>query len=54
MKYLGLTILILFWFLISLCLVLTLIGIVVFVVENDEGESFWFSIVTNLIKGFNN
>lgn len=51
MKYLGLTLLTIVWFLSTFLLAITFVGTLVFFIEDENDEIYWFAYGRNLIKG---
>ena len=51
MKYIGLTLLSIIWLLATLLLVATIIGNLVFFIEDENNESYWFVYGKKLIDG---
>ena len=49
MKYIGLTLLSIVWLLSTFLLAITLIGILVFIIEDEKNESYWFVYGKKLI-----
>lgn len=53
MKNLGITISIILWMIITCFMVITVVGMISFVVTNNKtGNSCWFEIIENLIKKY--
>jgi len=52
MKYLTLTILSLLWILATLVLIISVMGILTFFMENEQDEPYWFSYGKKLLDGF--
>jgi hypothetical protein len=52
MKYLTLTILSLLWILATLVLIMSVVGIATFFVDNEQDEPYWFSYGKKLLDGF--
>jgi len=52
MKYIGLTLLSIVWLLLTLLLVASIIGIFVFLIQDQHDESYWFSYGKRILEGF--
>ena len=52
MKYLSLTILNILWLLTTLVLTISVIGILVFFIDNEQDEPYWFNYGKKLLDGF--
>ena len=51
MKYIGLTLLSMIWLLLTLLLAITIIGVSVFFIEDENDEIYWFVYGRKLIDG---
>jgi hypothetical protein len=51
MKYIGLTLLSIVWLLSTILLAITFIGILVFFIEDENDEIYWFAYGRKLING---
>lgn len=51
MKYIGLTLLSIVWLLATFLLVITIVGITVFFIEDKNNEIYWFVYGRKLIDG---
>ena len=51
MKYVGLTLLSILWLLSTILLAITFIGILVFFIEDENDEIYWFVYGRKLIDG---
>lgn len=54
MKYLTLTFLITLWIVSTIILGISIIGIVVFTIEDESGGIYWFAYGQKLLDKFNN
>jgi len=48
MKYFAITIVLVVWLLATVLLSITIVGIIVFMIEDDNNEIYWFNFALNL------
>ena len=53
MKYLGLTILNILWIITTLLLAISIIGLLVFFIDDEQDEVYWFSYGRKLLEELN-